>query len=127
MIIVETSQWPGTRAQLEAGVAAYAAALVAHAGTVDQPAPVADPLVERIHREGGAFQLRAEVDPPLPETLAQAKLRRREELCRKLANAMVMTERTAAELLAAARAKRDAIQAAASVADVNAVDFNAGW
>lgn len=67
MLTVETSQWSGTREELNAAIVAYGAALAAHALTVDVPAPVADPLVERLYREGGEFQLRAELEAPQPE------------------------------------------------------------
>jgi hypothetical protein len=45
----------GGEAALQARVAAFGAALVAHRATVGQPAPIEDPLVESLARDGGQF------------------------------------------------------------------------
>jgi hypothetical protein len=65
--IVEASQWPGTRAELEAAIAAHRAAQAAHAFTVNVPAPSADPLVERFARTAEQFELRADLEAPPAE------------------------------------------------------------
>lgn len=130
MLIVEPTQWSGTRAELEAALAAHAAALAAHASAQNQPMPSADPLVERLYREGGTFQLRAEYEaanPPPPETLAAAKNRRRGELHTLLVTKLLTSADTAANVIAAGRTKLAAINSAATVGDVNALDLNAGW
>lgn len=68
-IVVEQSQWAGTRAELEAAVAAFGAAKAAHAQTVGVAAPLASDVVMRIHAGGGAFVLRSEVEPETPVVL----------------------------------------------------------
>ena len=78
MLIIEPEQWNGTRAALVAAVAAFAAAKVAHAQTVNVPAPTAPPIVEWLHQTGAAFKLRAEViaeaPQPTPAEIAVANL-----------------------------------------------------
>lgn len=55
---------------LSAAVKAHQAAIEAHRYTVDQPAPVADPLVEAIVRDGG-YEIEddtlPELEPALPD------------------------------------------------------------
>lgn len=68
MFTLETSQWAGTRAELDARIAAFVAAKDAHRFTVNVPAPTEDPIVERLAASGEEYQLRSELEPePEPE------------------------------------------------------------
>lgn len=67
------------RAEIEARVTAFKAALADHAKTVDQPAPREDDLVEELARSGEAFEIEPEIVPKkareiTPEQLAAQDL-----------------------------------------------------
>jgi hypothetical protein len=70
-MILERSQWTGTREELATAIDEFSAAKAAHALTVNVPAPAADPIVERLQRDGGEFELRAEIEAAEAEEAAE--------------------------------------------------------
>jgi hypothetical protein len=76
MIIVSTSQFSGTLAELQARVDAFRQAVADHALTVGVPAPREEDFIENIVRTGGAFTL-VDANDPSPEpvtTFAERRL-----------------------------------------------------
>ena len=77
MLTISSTEWPGTRAELEAAVAAFAAEVEAHKLTVGVAAPLApSKAVDQAYRHG-SFILESEtVDGvPDPETALAAQWR----------------------------------------------------
>lgn len=66
MIQISREVYEALTFDLDAEVAAFAAAKVAHAATVGVPAPVAHPLVEQVHSAGGYVVVDAPAEPETP-------------------------------------------------------------
>lgn len=81
MTQVAKGEWQGTKAELDAAVAAYRAAREAHKDTVGQPAPLpASEAVDRIVRSGEAYTFEEEATLPPTATLVEAKGEKRKLL-----------------------------------------------
>ena len=67
---------------LDAEIAAFSAAMVAHASTVGEAAPVAHPLVEAVYRAGGytVAEPPPPPPPPPPPTVEELAIRKRWEI-----------------------------------------------
>ncbi len=99
MRVILNTQFPGTTQELAARVAAFQAAVAAHAQTVGQPAPREDELVEELARTGEAFevvalgQAQAETLTPEEAYLLQRRLIDQER-DRQLASGVVWNAKT---------------------------------
>lgn len=76
MRTIAVADWPGTKQELTARIAAFLAAKEAHKKTEDVPAPFEIQLVEELAASGEAFEIYKEpppvvLPPPTPERLAQ--------------------------------------------------------
>ena len=80
MIQIPREQFEALTFDLDVELAAFAAALAAHASTVGVAAPVADPLVEAVHFAGGytVVDEPAEPEPPLIAISSLAARKRRQ-------------------------------------------------
>lgn len=80
MIAIDRSVFERLTFDLDAEIAAFGAALAAHALTVGEAAPVADPLVEAAYRAGGytVVDEQPEPEPPLVSVRSLEAQKRRE-------------------------------------------------
>ena len=92
--------WQGSAA-LDDAIAAFSAALAAHALTEGVPAPTADPLVELIVRSGGLYEIVEPAAQSMPEEVPSPARR-------AVPKSRIVERLHAAGLLAAARAALDA-------------------